>query len=132
MPASRRIERLQSQIHEELALVLQHEMKDPRATFATTTVTRVKLAKDLRCATVFVSVMGAQDDKRRMLALLKHARGFLQARVAEAVSARRTPVLTFKIDESIEKCARVSALLNQITEERGPAETPPADAGEEE
>ena len=52
----KRLDRVNQLIREEISLLLQRELKDPRLGFVT--VTEVETTKDLRSAKVFVSVLG--------------------------------------------------------------------------
>ena len=63
-------------IREEISLLLQRELKDPRLGFVT--ATDVDVAKDLRTAKVYVSVLGSEADWQASLAALEHARGFIR------------------------------------------------------
>ena len=54
------------------------ELKDPRIGFVT--VTGVRTSRDLRHATVFVSVLGSERKRERSLEGLAAAHGVLQAR----------------------------------------------------
>ena len=71
----KRLDRVNQLIKEEISMVLQRELKDPRLGFVT--VTEVETANDLRLAKVFISVLGEgtvtslkrfKDDAREVLA----------------------------------------------------------------
>ena len=64
-------------------------LKDPRIGFVT--VTGVRTTTDLAQATVFVSVLGSEDEQERTLEGLQSAHGVLQAQVARELGTRRTP-----------------------------------------
>lgn len=96
-------------------------LKDPRIGFVT--VTGVQATTDLKHATVFVSVLGSEDDRRRTLEGLAAAHGVLQARVARELRLRRTPVLAFEYDPSVERGVR----LNQMIDELAPEDTDDAE-----
>ena len=55
----RRADRVGEAIREEVAAFLARDAKDPRIT-GLVTVTAVEMARDLRHANVFVSVMGSE------------------------------------------------------------------------
>jgi ribosome-binding factor A len=75
------------------------------------TVTEVDTSPDLRAARVYVSVLGAEEERERSLAGLRSAHGFLQGKIASAMRIKRTPTLTFEYDESAERGDRISRLL---------------------
>jgi ribosome-binding factor A len=85
------------------------ELSDPRIGFVT--VTSVETSPDLRSARVFVSVFGDEETKQRTLAGLKSAHGVIQSRIARETRMKRTPTLSFRYDDTIEKGDRVSRLL---------------------
>ena len=55
-------------------------LKDPRIGFVT--VTGVRTTRDISQATVFVSVLGTEDEQTRTLEGLQSAHGILQSQVA--------------------------------------------------
>lgn len=87
------------------------EVKDPRVGFVT--VTAVETSPDLRHAKVYVSVLGDEGVRRRTLAGLESAHGFLQRRVAQELHLRHTPTLEFSYDDSVDRSLRIGALLEE-------------------
>jgi ribosome-binding factor A len=114
---SHRNQRMAQAIREVVATAILFEIADPRV--CSVTVLRVDVSGDLRHATVFVSIMGTPTEQRRAFEGLKHATGFLQARVAARLQTRFTPVLTFKLDESIKKSAELARLLDEAMADQG-------------
>ena len=108
MPTAR-MRRVNESIKEILGDAITTELKDPRIGFVT--VTEVDTSPDLRAARVYVSVLGAQEERERSLAGLRSAHGFLQGKIASAMRMKRTPTLTFEYDESAERGDRISRLL---------------------
>jgi ribosome-binding factor A len=94
-------------------------LKDPRIGFVT--VTGVKATKDFAQATVYVSVLGSEDEREKTLAGLAAAHGVLQAQVARELGLRRTPVLTFEYDPAVERGVRLGKLIDELAPE-GPEE----------
>ena len=108
--ASHRNLRVAEAIREVVATAILFEVADPRV--RSVTVVRVEVTGDLRFATVFVSIMGSESERRRSLRGLDHATGFLQARVAARLQTRFTPVLSFKHDDSVRKSVEISRLID--------------------
>ncbi len=115
--------KLAEQIRFRAANILLHEMKDPRIGFLT--VTRVELASDLVTCTIYWSVIGTPGDRSKTAHALADARMFVQRRIAEGLSTRSAPQITFAYDESVEGAIKMGDLLKQLRSERG---EPPADA----
>ncbi len=64
---TRRTERLNHLLRQEITELLQREAKDPRLAVMVS-VTRVSVSADLHYAKVFVSVMGTEEEKKGLLA----------------------------------------------------------------
>jgi ribosome-binding factor A len=111
---SRRVERLNTLIRQEISELLKRVVKDPRLG-GFVTVTRVSTSPDLRHAKVLVSVIGSEEEERQVLQTLTAAAGFLRRELSGRLRLRRTPELTFHYDDSIEQGAQVLQLINQVT-----------------
>jgi ribosome-binding factor A len=112
MPKTWRQDQLSEVISQELSDLIRTRMKDPRIGFAS--ITDVELSNDLRHAKVYVSVMGDEEEKRVTMASLHHATGFLRHELAQRLTIRHTPEISFRLDESIAHGARVLDLINRV------------------
>jgi ribosome-binding factor A len=92
-----------------LSDAIAKDLKDPRVGFVT--VTGVKTSPDLRHARVYVSVLGDDAERSASIDGLRSAHGFLQRRVADELTLKHTPSLTFEYDESVDRGMRISRLL---------------------
>ena len=90
-------------------------LKDPRIGFVT--VTGVQATTDLKQATVWVSVLGTDAERERTLDGLRAAHGVLQGRVARELQLRRTPVLAFEYDPSVERGVRLTQMIDELAPE---------------
>src|SRR6266550_3834790 len=88
------------------------QLKDPRIGFVT--VTGVETSPDLRHATVFISVLGAERKRVQTLASLQAAHSVLQARLARELHLKRTPQLSFEYDPSVERGVRMTKLIDEL------------------
>jgi ribosome-binding factor A len=105
-------------VNEAIGQVLSEALptlKDPRIGFVT--VTGVEAVKDFSHATVYVSVLGSEDERRRTLEGLEAARGVLQAEVGRALRLRRTPVLRFAYDPAVERGVRLTRMIEELAPE---------------
>ena len=108
-----RVERIGAQIQRDISDLLRSQVRDPRlATMIS--VTRVEVSSDFKNATVHVSVLGDDAQKRDMMKGLNAASGFLRRELTRRLNLRRSPELMFKMDESMEQAARVLKLLDDI------------------
>jgi ribosome-binding factor A len=106
-----RMRRVNEVIREVLGAAISTELKDPRIGFVT--VTDVDTSPDLRAARVYVSVLGTEGEREQTLEGLESAHGFLQSKIGDELRMKRTPTLTFHYDESVERGARLSRLLDE-------------------
>jgi ribosome-binding factor A len=104
MPGGR-MRRVDEAVRAVLSDAITTDLKDPRIGFVT--VTAVKTSRDLRHATVYVSVL---DDADATLEGLRSAHGFLQRRVADELRLKHTPTLTFEFDDTAERADRINRL----------------------
>jgi len=107
-----RVGRVGEQLKKELSQLIQSELKDPRIGFVT--VTGVEVTNDLSQATVYLSVLGDDEQKSNTLKALAKANGFLRSELGKRVRLRHTPVLIFKFDSSIEYGSRIEKILGEI------------------
>ena len=115
---SLRNERIARELGREISDILSNEIKDPRISMVS--VTAVELSPDKRQAKVFVSVLGDDEVKRRALAGLQSATGFIRTEVARRIRLRHAPDLSFIQDESIERGVRVIDLMAKLSREPKP------------
>jgi len=106
-----RMRRVNEAIREALAEAVG-ELKDPRIGFVT--VTGVETSSDLRHARVFVSVLGNERKREKTLQGLESAHGVLQAKLATELRMKRTPLLTFEYDPTVEEGVRMSQLIDEL------------------
>ena len=78
------------------------------------TVTGVQCARNLRNATVRVSVFGEPEVQQRALAHLIHHTHEFEKAINREVRMKFTPQLRFELDHSIEKGDAVLAILNNL------------------
>ncbi|MDX9874681.1 MAG: 30S ribosome-binding factor RbfA [Spongiibacteraceae bacterium] len=107
-----RTQRVADFLKQELAGLIQRELRDPR--LGMVSVTDVEVSRDLSHARVLVTVLGREsaEEARESLAVLNNASGFLRSQVARVSSARTTPKLRFEFDQSIVRGARISQLID--------------------
>jgi ribosome-binding factor A len=103
--------RMAEAIREVVATAILFDVADPRVN--SVTVLSVEVSGDLRNATVNVSIMGNETQRKQAFRGLVHATGFLQARVAARLQTRFTPVLMFKLDDGVKKSVELVRLIDE-------------------
>ena len=108
-----RTERVADFLQQELAKLLLHSVRDPRAEFVS--ITAVEVSRDLRYAKVFFTKLGLEDAKsaEEVARVLDRAAGFLRSEIARESTLRTLPKLTFKYDESVGRGRQMEALLGK-------------------
>lgn len=122
-------------LHQELAELIQTEVKDPR--LGLVTVTGVELTPDYAHATVWFSVL--PDDPERVaetLSGLRAAAGFLRSQIGRRVRIHTTPELHFRHDASSQRGIEMGRLIDEANARRAaddpdgqPASQAPEQAG---
>lgn len=116
---SRRVERLNSLIRQEISELLRRDVKDPRlGNFIAVTV--VVTSSDLRHADIFVSHLGSDAEKQETLRALTAASGFFRREMTKRLKLRVAPELAFRWDDSIERGDRVFQLIEKVSPQREP------------
>lgn len=110
---TRRTERINNLIRQEISGLLQQQVNDPRLT-SFISVTKVSTSRDLGHAKVFVSALGNEANKREILQGFTAASGFLRKELARRLRIRHIPELSFHFDNSIERGAEILKLIEQV------------------
>jgi ribosome-binding factor A len=119
-----RTRRVNEAIKEIIGTALSRDLKDPRIGFVT--LTGVETATDFSHAKVFVSVYGKQTEKDSTLEGLQAARPFLQRLISDELKLRRTPMLHFVYDVTIDRGMQMQAMLKSAGADKlGPLEETP-------
>ncbi|HEY49315.1 MAG TPA: 30S ribosome-binding factor RbfA [Dehalococcoidia bacterium] len=113
--STRRIARVNDLIRKEISELLLREIRDPRLG-GLLSVTEVSTSPDLRHARVFISVMGSEEEKGRVVDGLAAASGFLRRSLGDRLTLRYTPELIFELDESIERGSRLLELIEDVAQ----------------
>jgi ribosome-binding factor A len=104
-------ERLGEALREEIEVIVEGELGDPRIGLAT--VTAVEMAEDARSARVLVAIEGNDEECQRSMEGLSAASTFIRHEVADRLHLRRAPELFFVLDRSEKDSARISELLKR-------------------
>ena len=94
-----------------LADLIRREVKDPRV--GNVTITAVEVDRDLSTARVFFVPFAGTHDPREVAEGLARAGGFLRGAVGRRLSLRHAPHLTFVFDDTLDKAAALTGLINR-------------------
>ncbi|MGA7538885.1 MAG: 30S ribosome-binding factor RbfA [Steroidobacteraceae bacterium] len=126
-----RLRRIESELQRVLAELIAREVKDPRV--GNVTITAVTLAADMGLARVFYApfplrsaVTGegagkpAPHPSQEVQGGLTRAAGFLRGEVGRRLGLRHAPRLEFIFDDTAEKAARLTGLIDRAVGEPVP------------
>ncbi len=108
--------RVTEDLKREILWVITNRISDPRLP-SMITVPVIKLAKDTRNATVFISVFGTEEEKKAALKVLNHAAPFIQNSVAKRVKIKHFPRFYFKIDNTFDEQDSIYSLLDKVKDD---------------
>ncbi len=117
---SHRLARVAEVVREVVANAVLFEIKDPRVK-KNVTVIRAEVSGDLQHAKVFVSVMGSEKAQQLTMHGLKSAAGFVQTRLADRLTTRFVPHVTFVLDDGIKKSIEIARLIREAKGEPEPS-----------
>mgnify|MGYP000233088414 FL=1 len=105
--------RINSEVMREVSQIIRTELKDPRVSMMTS-VTDVNVTTDLKYCTVYISVLGSEEESVKTLEGLRKAGGFIRYELAHRLNLRNTPELKFVIDNSLEYGMKMDKLIDEV------------------
>jgi ribosome-binding factor A len=115
----KRSARVSDLIREEIADIIMTRIKHKTIGFVT--VTGAKVSDDLRNATIYLSVLD-DDAREKTLRKLSSMSAVLRSELGRRLKMKYTPLLKFRIDESIDYGRKIDGILNDIESERSSIE----------
>jgi ribosome-binding factor A len=108
---SQRQQRVAKQILQEISMIVEQQLNDPRVQLVT--FTDVHVTPDLRNARVFYSHMGDDAERAHCAEALEHASGMLRRELGRRLPLRFVPKLRFEYDDSSIRAERIATLLRK-------------------
>ncbi len=109
-----RTQRIQSIIGKNISEIIQFELRNPKIGFCT--VSEVSVSTDFSYAKVYVTFLGSKFPKQNLEELNK-CKGYVRSSLAKKIDIRKTPEITFYLDETYEKVNRLDAILKKESEQ---------------
>ena len=111
-----KINRVTSDIRMALSELLR-SVKDPRVS-EMLSIVKLDVSGDMSYATVYVSAIeGREKTAESVKALNKSAAGYLRRELGSSLHLRKVPELRFVADDSIEKSAEISRIIDSFKDE---------------
>ncbi len=111
---SLRNERVKKTLIREISDIIQKELKDSRVQ-GIVSVTDIELSHDNSFAKVYYSVYAPEDKKQATIQAISDNTPKIRYEVGKRVRLRLTPELRFIPDNSLERGANVTAIINKIS-----------------
>jgi ribosome-binding factor A len=112
-----RNDRVRKALMKEMADILMTEIKDPRFDHQVISVTDIDLSGDLSHAKIFFSILADEDTRTELMTLILEYKPRIRKAIGQRIRLRHTPDIDLRLDDSLERGTRITALLNKI--ERG-------------
>jgi ribosome-binding factor A len=112
-----RNERLRELFHAEIIKTLR-EIKDPGIT-GLLTVTDVELSADRKDLTVYYSVLGTPEERRRTDKALQRCSPYIHHLLIKRLALKLVPKIAFRFDDTPRRASRIDQLLGDIEKEHG-------------
>jgi ribosome-binding factor A len=113
-----RSDRVSGLIQQVLSEILQKGIKDPRLKM--TTITTVKMSRDLRVARIYFATSGGEKSIEEVTRGFKSARGYVKRTLAGKLGLRYMPELEFFYDDSFDYGDQINKLLKSIETDNEP------------
>jgi ribosome-binding factor A len=109
-----RTERVGDHLQQEVARLVQLELRDPRLKLVS--ITGVDVSRDFAHAKVFFTQLGVDDkaEGAKSAEVLNRAAGFIRSEIARGSTMRTVPKLHFRFDESAGRGRDMEALLKSV------------------
>lgn len=117
---SKRTEMVASSLQRAISNIIQYDIKDPR--LGMVTITKVKISRDLKHASVYASVFGKKDEVANSLRILKKSLGFIKNSLRKYTKLRFTPEIEIVHDETEITAQRVETIIKEFHPEDDPAD----------
>lgn len=112
MAKSVKQKRLEGVIRKNISDIIQFGIKDPNVGFVT--ITDVNVSNDHSYAKVFVTFLGKDARAQAGLKALNRAKGFIRSELSQRLDIRRTPELTFVLDETEMKARHIDEIIHSL------------------
>ena len=111
---SLRNERIRKTLMKEIADIIQKELKDSRI-HGIVSITDIEIAHDNSFAKVYYSVFASDEEKQTTIKAISENTSKIRYEVGKRIRLRLTPELRFIPDDSLERGANVTEIINKIS-----------------
>ena len=108
-----RTRRVAELIRRALADIIRDQLPDHG--LGLLSITATEITRDLSRATVFISLLGEEEDQERATKILNEESSALRHELSRTLNLRHTPEIKFRYDLSIERGERLSRLIDDLS-----------------
>ena len=109
-----RVNRINEEYKKTISEIMRNDLKDPRISKLASVIS-VDVTKDLSFATVYISVLGSEEEKKNTMEGLAKSAGYVRREIGKRVKLHHTPAILFKEDNSIEYGVSMSQKIAEIS-----------------
>lgn len=107
-----RLTRINEELKELIAEIIQNELNDPRIT-GFITVLKVETDNELDFANTLISIYASKDEKQTLDALNSSC-GYIRKLLSKKLTLRKVPVVVFKVDKGREYEEEINKILSKL------------------
>jgi ribosome-binding factor A len=122
-----RTERVAGEVQQAIARLFQTEFTD--LSDGMITVTKVRMAPDLKSGRVYVSVLGGTAPGQVVLKRIKESAPQIRYQLGKTLNLRFNPEIFYYLDDTQEEVSRVEEIFRKIREEQQSKEPREGDGG---
>ena len=108
-----RTRRVAALIRRALADIIRDRLPDQG--LGLLSITAVEITRDLSRATIFITILGEEEDQKRAIEILNEESSALRHELSRTLNLRHTPEIEFRYDFSIERGVRLSRLIDDLS-----------------
>jgi ribosome-binding factor A len=108
-----RTRRVAELIRRALADIIRNRLPDRGLELLS--ITSTDITRDLKKATIFISVLGEEEDRVRAIKILNEESSILRRELSRQLNLRHTPEIEFRYDVSIERGVRLTRLIDDLS-----------------
>jgi len=107
-----KLDHLQTTIQRELSNIYMRDVKDQSIGFIT--ITEVRLTNDFSHLNIYYTILGKDEKKAAAKKALERSKSYVRTLLAQRVKMRKSPMLHFKYDESLDYGNRIERGLKKV------------------
>lgn len=111
-----RVQRVQSLLLKEIGQAIREEIQDPALGFVT--LLHADVARDLKTARVYYTVMGTDEEKKASDLVINNASKQIKRIVNDRIKLRYAIDLNFIREDTIEEAFKIQKIIDQLENER--------------